>query len=278
MSDSLQPMDHSPPAHGILQSRILEWTAVCSSRGSSQPRARTHKAYISYIVRHVLYHQCHLGSPWHKEGIFTKIRKLLWSWAGNYELVSGTPLSEMLLSVVMLQSQDPCFPQTLTPLESKPCLLSVGKWGLTYAFCLQAVFARILFCMQKNMMEALNTELLATGHVLVVTIKRKQMPFFSIWSLTLCCFEPSPCEAFLCAESWWVLSPLLPSAHHLIPLVGVTLSMQPVYLPRCSCWGSLVTTRPCAWLLKLDWAPSMTKKLCKEKKNLKLEWVFWIFW
>ena len=98
------PMDHSPPAHGILQSRILEWIAVSSSRGSSQPRDRTHKAYISYIVRHVLYHQCHLGSPWHKEGIFTKIRKLLWSWAGNYELVSGIPLSETLLSVVMLQS------------------------------------------------------------------------------------------------------------------------------------------------------------------------------
>ena len=33
--------------HGILQARILEWVAVYFSRGSSQPRDRTH---ISCIV------------------------------------------------------------------------------------------------------------------------------------------------------------------------------------------------------------------------------------
>ena len=35
------PMDCSPPGsfiHGILQARILEWVAIPSSRGSSQPR------------------------------------------------------------------------------------------------------------------------------------------------------------------------------------------------------------------------------------------------
>ena len=34
-------MDHSPPGssvHGILQARILEWVAMPSLRGSSQPR------------------------------------------------------------------------------------------------------------------------------------------------------------------------------------------------------------------------------------------------
>ena len=34
------PMDCSPPGssvHGILQARILEWVAMPSSRGSSQP-------------------------------------------------------------------------------------------------------------------------------------------------------------------------------------------------------------------------------------------------
>ena len=39
------PMDYSPPgssAHVILQARILEWIAIFSSRGSSQPRDRTH--------------------------------------------------------------------------------------------------------------------------------------------------------------------------------------------------------------------------------------------
>ena len=35
------PMDHSPPGSfvlGILQSRTLEWVAIPSSTGSSQPR------------------------------------------------------------------------------------------------------------------------------------------------------------------------------------------------------------------------------------------------
>ena len=38
-------MGCSPPgssAHGVLQARILEWVAVPFSRGSSQPRDRTH--------------------------------------------------------------------------------------------------------------------------------------------------------------------------------------------------------------------------------------------
>ena len=39
------PMDCIPPGspiHGILQARILEWVAMLSSRGSSQPRDQTH--------------------------------------------------------------------------------------------------------------------------------------------------------------------------------------------------------------------------------------------
>ena len=39
------PMDYSPlgsSVHGILQARILEWVAMPSSRGSSQPRDQTH--------------------------------------------------------------------------------------------------------------------------------------------------------------------------------------------------------------------------------------------
>ena len=38
------PVDCSPPGssvHGILQARILEWVAMLSSRGSSQPRSPT---------------------------------------------------------------------------------------------------------------------------------------------------------------------------------------------------------------------------------------------
>ena len=39
------PMDHSQPGscvHGILQARILEWVAMPSSRGSSQPKGWSH--------------------------------------------------------------------------------------------------------------------------------------------------------------------------------------------------------------------------------------------
>ena len=43
-------MDHSPPGfsvHRILQVRILEWVAMPTFRGSSQPRNRTHISYVS---------------------------------------------------------------------------------------------------------------------------------------------------------------------------------------------------------------------------------------
>ena len=44
MSDSLHPMDCSPPGssvHGTLQTRILEWNAISFFRGSSQARDQT---------------------------------------------------------------------------------------------------------------------------------------------------------------------------------------------------------------------------------------------
>ena len=44
MSNSLQP--HGT-VHGILQARILEWVAFSFSRGSSQPRVRTHFSLIA---------------------------------------------------------------------------------------------------------------------------------------------------------------------------------------------------------------------------------------
>ena len=52
------PMDCNLPGssvHGIHQARILEWVAMSSSRGSSQPRGQTHVSYVSCIGRWVLY-------------------------------------------------------------------------------------------------------------------------------------------------------------------------------------------------------------------------------
>ena len=43
-------MDYSPPGscvHGFLQARTLEWVAISSARGSSQPRDRTQISRIS---------------------------------------------------------------------------------------------------------------------------------------------------------------------------------------------------------------------------------------
>ena len=53
------PMDCGPPGssvHGTLQARIMERDARPSSRGSSQPRDRTHVSYISCTGSRVLHH------------------------------------------------------------------------------------------------------------------------------------------------------------------------------------------------------------------------------
>ena len=45
-----EPTDCSPQAPrsmGILEARILEWVAMSSSRGSSQPRDRTQVSHIA---------------------------------------------------------------------------------------------------------------------------------------------------------------------------------------------------------------------------------------
>ena len=51
VSDTLQiPTDYSllgSSVHGILQARILEWVAMPSSRGSSQPRVQTSNSCVS---------------------------------------------------------------------------------------------------------------------------------------------------------------------------------------------------------------------------------------
>ena len=46
----------APLSMGILQARILEWVAMPSSRGSSQPRDWTHVSYVFCTGRWILYH------------------------------------------------------------------------------------------------------------------------------------------------------------------------------------------------------------------------------
>ena len=58
MFDSLQPRGPYPARflYGTLQARILNWVAMPSSRGSSQPRDRTQVSYVSRTGRQALYH------------------------------------------------------------------------------------------------------------------------------------------------------------------------------------------------------------------------------
>ena len=54
--NSYNPMDCSSPgssAFGIFQARILEWVAISSFRGSSQPRDQIH---VFWIGKQILYH------------------------------------------------------------------------------------------------------------------------------------------------------------------------------------------------------------------------------
>ena len=50
MSNSLQPVDYSPPSssiHGILQARILEWVSISFFKGSCRPGDRNQVSHIA---------------------------------------------------------------------------------------------------------------------------------------------------------------------------------------------------------------------------------------
>ena len=85
-------MDYSPPGlsvHGIniSQARILEWVAIPFSRGSSQPRDRTHVSCVSFIGRRTL-PLSHQGSPL-GDCIYSDAAFLSWN-------ISGIPVREIV--------------------------------------------------------------------------------------------------------------------------------------------------------------------------------------
>ena len=53
---TLWTVAHQATVHGVSQAGILEWVAISSSRGSSQPRDRTHVSWVSCNSRWILYH------------------------------------------------------------------------------------------------------------------------------------------------------------------------------------------------------------------------------
>ena len=76
------PMDCTPPGcsvRGILQTRILEWVAISSSRGSSQPRDGTLYFQCLLHCKQILYHRAY-NSFW-VEGRIEKMRWLLFIYS-----------------------------------------------------------------------------------------------------------------------------------------------------------------------------------------------------
>jgi len=64
VSDSMQPMDCSPPGsstYGISQASILEWVSISSSKGSSWSRNRIH---VSCTGKQILYHWAIWEASW----------------------------------------------------------------------------------------------------------------------------------------------------------------------------------------------------------------------
>ena len=120
MSNSCNPMDCIPPGssvHGILQSRILEWVAMPSSRKSSQPRDWTWvpciagRFFTTYATREALI----LMNEKMERETFSK------------------------LSLVRLESYEVCghwFPGFATPpfSVSSPCLIYITDTCL-WIFC-----------------------------------------------------------------------------------------------------------------------------------------------
>ena len=64
-----------PLSIGFLGKK-LEWVAISSSRGSSWPRDQPCISCVSCIGRQILYHLCHLGSPFLNETAWKEIPKL----------------------------------------------------------------------------------------------------------------------------------------------------------------------------------------------------------
>ena len=55
---------HQAPLSMGFSRQEYQWVAMPFSKGSSWPRDLTHVSYVSWIGSQVLYHLCHLGSPW----------------------------------------------------------------------------------------------------------------------------------------------------------------------------------------------------------------------
>ena len=118
------PMDCSPPGssvHGILQTRILEWVAMHSSRGSYWPRNRTHISCKSPALQadslplHHLRSPCEVRSVSNLTGVtgkplesrMTQQGKVLeetWGAEGYTDVISLRPMPGLTSPLVVYQT------------------------------------------------------------------------------------------------------------------------------------------------------------------------------
>ena len=119
MSDSLWP--HSLPGfsvHGICQTRILEWVALPSVRGSSWPRDRIH---IFCVGRQILYH-------WATREAWSGITSLIYTLPFFIPLLPGFQMSYLY---DRNHAQESGYTQnhSLTLPQCQTSSLSTGKLG-----------------------------------------------------------------------------------------------------------------------------------------------------
>ena len=83
------PLDCNPPGssvHGVLQARTLEWVAISSSRGPSQPRGQTQ---VSYSADRVFTIWSTREAPVHFAEIVNQSKLLRSNLGGKYNQVLG---------------------------------------------------------------------------------------------------------------------------------------------------------------------------------------------
>ena len=127
------PMDST--VHGLLQARILAWVTFPFSRGSSQPRDRTHIAGLPHC-RRTLYQLSHKGNPRILEWVAYPFSNRS-SWPRNRTgvcCIAGGFFTRLINLPALLSWWDycegyPCFPQG-SPVGLSPSWLSICP-GLT---------------------------------------------------------------------------------------------------------------------------------------------------
>ena len=125
---------HQAPLSVELWTRILEWVAISSSKGSSQPRDRICSSCVFCIGSRILYHWCHLGmasfSP-----LFTSS-----GLSSSYTSQATSSLATCLsLNDRSLWSTEPCYRSCKSTSSGGPSGLAVPLYSSNDVFLILGV-------------------------------------------------------------------------------------------------------------------------------------------